>query len=67
LPSESDDPEVYADALYGGGCDDALIGIGKKGYIALDFSRMANTKTEAMESAIQDVLKVVPGAALIDS
>jgi hypothetical protein len=36
----------YVEKLYENGCDDALIGIGAKGYIALDFIREASCLIE---------------------
>ena len=55
-----------ADRLYGGGCDDALIGIGHPGSIALDFTREAASAYEAVMSAISDVCRVIPGSALVE-
>ena len=62
LPEENMEPEIYVDQLYESGCDDALIGIGKKGYIALDFIRESETAYKAISSAIEDVLKAIPQA-----
>jgi hypothetical protein len=61
------DPETYVDRLYGAGCDDALIGIGKTGMIALDFIREANNALEAVISAIEDVKRVIPDAQLVEA
>lgn len=61
------DPSVYVEALYAGGCDDALIGIGKKGYISLNFIREAPSAYEAISSAIADVKRVIPHASLIEA
>lgn len=60
-------PEDYINALYQAGCDDALIGIGKRGRIALTFNRKANTADEAVQSAVLDVLKAIPDAKLIEA
>ena len=67
LPEENMEPEIYVDQLYESGCDDALIGIGKKGYIALDFIRESETAYKAISSAIEDVLKVIPQANIIEA
>ena len=40
LPNKNDHPDHFVDALYECGCNDALIGIGKVGKIALRFSRL---------------------------
>ncbi len=45
-------PEVYLDLLYEAGCDDTLPGIGKPGYLALDFIRESDSAFDAIESAI---------------
>ncbi len=50
-----------------GGCDDALVGIGKTGRLALDFAREASTAFEAISSAIIDIRKVIPEAKLIEA
>jgi hypothetical protein len=61
------DPSVYVEQLYENGCDDALIGIGAKGYIALDFIREASSAYAAVSSAITDVKNVIPQANLIEA
>jgi hypothetical protein len=57
----------FIERLYAGGCDDALIGVGNKGYIALNFIREASSAYEAISTAINDVKRVVPGATLIEA
>jgi len=66
LPDSNIDPDTYIDALYESGCDDAMIGIGKKGYIALDFTREAPSASVAIRSAIEDVKKAIPQAILFE-
>jgi hypothetical protein len=67
LPDSNTDSEIYIDQLYESGCDDALIGIGKKGYLALDFIRESSSAYEAMSSAIKDVRKVIPQANIVEA
>ena len=67
LPDSKSDTGIYVDALYESGCDDAIIGTGKKGFIALDFIREAASAYEAMSSAIRDVRKVLPQAEVIEA
>ncbi|ABM39905.1 hypothetical protein [Polaromonas naphthalenivorans] len=50
-----------------GGCRDALVGTGVPGQIAMHFTRCASTELEAIQSAIDDVLKALPGAALLSN
>ncbi len=66
LPSCDADMDELADALYGHGCDDALIGIGQPGRIGLDFTRTAASAREAVLSAIRDVRQGIPGATLVE-
>jgi hypothetical protein len=66
LPSVDMDMDDVADRLYGGGCDDALIGIGHPGSVALDFTRESTSARAAVMSAIADVSAAIPGSALIE-
>jgi hypothetical protein len=58
-------PDDYVERLYANGCNDALIGVGKKGFISLNFIREAPSAHEAISSAIADVKRVLPLAILI--
>ena len=48
------------------GCDDAVIGTGQPGRIALNFTRKARSVKEAIVSALRDVKSAVPDAELIE-
>jgi hypothetical protein len=61
------DPDDFIERLYAGGCDDALIGVGNKEYVALNFIREGSSAYEAISSAINDVKRVVPGVTLIEA
>lgn len=67
LPDSEIDPEKFVDVLYEAGCDDATIGIGQHGRIALNFIREAATAFEAVASAIANVKKAIPEARLIEA
>ena len=67
LPSGGTDPEVYLGKLMDEGCDDALVGIGKTGHIALNFIREASSAKEAVFSAIENVKSAIPEANLIEA
>lgn len=67
LPDVDADPEQCVEALAAAGCDDALVGIGQRGRIALDFARGARTAFDAIASAVRDVRKAIPGAALVEA
>ena len=60
--SDMENPDQYVEALYGGNCDDALIGVGEKGTIALNFIREAETAYQAIHRAIKDVRGVISQA-----
>lgn len=49
------------------GCDDALVGIGKTGRLALDFAREAESAVEAISSALTDTKSAVPDAKLVEA
>jgi hypothetical protein len=67
LPDASADPEQFIDALAEAGCDDAAVGIGQQGRIALDFTREAASALEAIVSAVQAVKSAIPGAELVEA
>ncbi|KAF1695651.1 helix-turn-helix transcriptional regulator [Pseudoxanthomonas koreensis] len=67
LPDVDADPEQFIDALAEAGCDDATVGIGQQGRIALDFTREAADALEAIVSAVQAVKGAIPGAELIEA
>ena len=67
LPGTQDDPEQHLDALFEAGCDDAVVGTGTPGTIALEFNRDANSAANAIESAIRDVMKAIPDASLVEA
>jgi hypothetical protein len=67
LPNGELNSEIYVDQLATSGCDDALIGIGQPGRIALQFSREASSANEAIISAIGDVKKAITDAQLTEA
>jgi hypothetical protein len=67
LPQQDVDPEVFVEQLFADGCDDALIGIGQHGRLALDFTREAPSAGEAVLSALSDVQRIIPGARLVEA
>jgi hypothetical protein len=64
LADHKADPSIYEDRLFEAGCDDALLGIGQKGYIGLDFIRISSSAIEAVYSAIENVKSVIPDSEL---
>ncbi len=61
----NEDAEQHLDALFEAGCDDGLMGIGKAGYLAADFTRGSITAYEAIKTAIKAVTDAIPHAKLI--
>jgi predicted DNA-binding transcriptional regulator AlpA len=61
------EPDPLIDRLALAGCDDALVGIGQPGRIALEFTRAAPSANAAMRSALEDVRRAIPGAHLIEA
>jgi hypothetical protein len=67
LPNHDADPEAYLDALYEAGCDDAMVGVNLRGLLGLDFVRRAESAEGALQTAVRDVQKAIPGAFLIQA
>ena len=61
------DPNLFVDKLFAEGCDDALVGLGRHGHIALDFTREAPSADEAILSALADVQRAIPKAKLVEA
>ena len=66
LPDASSDVDDLVERLGMAGCDDALVGIGIPGRVALNFSRSAKTAKAAISSALSDVKQAIPAARLIE-
>ena len=61
------DPDAFVERLLAEGCDDALIGVGQHGRIALNFTREAANADEAVLSALSDVQRAIPDAKLVEA
>lgn len=66
LAAQHDD-DTLLERLAEAGCDDALIGIGLPGRLALEFSREAPSAQDAVLSALADVKGAIPSARLIEA
>lgn len=64
---EALEPEQLEDRLFDDGCDDALLGLGQTGRLALNFTRAANSAETALVSALKDVRKAIPEARLVEA
>lgn len=67
LSSEDDDVDAMIERLAEQGCDDALVGIGQPGRLALEFTRLADSAEAAVCSALAAVRQAVPSARLIEA
>ena len=66
LSEQDSDPDALVERLGDAGCDDALVGIGQPGRLALEFTRAADSAQAAVRSALADVKRAVPSARLIE-
>jgi predicted DNA-binding transcriptional regulator AlpA len=66
LADEDRDADALVERLGEAGCDDALVGIGQPGRLALEFVREAADAGAAVRSALADVRRAVPSAKLIE-
>lgn len=67
LADSDSDLDALVECLGAAGCDDALVGVGQPGRLALEFSREAGSAAEAVHSALVDVKKAIPSARLIEA
>lgn len=67
LPANLGDMDAVVEQLGAAGCDDALVGTGLPGRLALEFTREAASAQEAVFSALADVQRAVPSARLVEA
>lgn len=67
LADRDSDLDALVERLGVAGCDDALVGMGQPGRLALEFSREADSAEEAVRTALADVKNAVPSARLIEA
>jgi hypothetical protein len=66
LATDDVDVDLLVERLGEAGCDDALVGVGQPGRIALDFTREAKSAEVAIVSALGNVKKAIPDAKLVE-
>lgn len=66
LAEDDSDQDAIVERLGAAGCTDTLVGIGRPGYLAIQFGREAENAEAALLSALADVRKVIPSAKLIE-
>ncbi|WP_321885809.1 helix-turn-helix transcriptional regulator [Paraburkholderia bannensis] len=67
LAPDDCDQEQLVERLAQAGCDDATIGVGLPGRIALAFARDSASAWEAIYTALQNVKEAVPSARLVEA
>lgn len=67
LAEHDSDSDTLVERLGDAGCDDALVGIGQPGRLALEFTREAENAQAAVRSALEDVKRAVPSAKLVEA
>jgi hypothetical protein len=66
-PRTGADVDELVERLGAAGCDDAVVGIGAWGRLALAFTRDAPTASAALTSALADVKAAEPAAELVEA
>jgi len=67
LASGDCDLDAIVERLGEAGCDDATVGVGQPGRLALLFSRESTSAFGALVSALRDVKQAVPSARLVEA
>lgn len=67
LAEQDANHDELVERLGAAGCDDALVGTGQPGRIALEFVREAESAEDALISALSDVKSAIPSAKLIEA
>ncbi|QEZ47808.1 DNA-binding protein [Cupriavidus oxalaticus] len=67
LSPNDNNPDALVERLYEAGCDDAIVGTGVAGRIAVAFDREAESAMDAIMSALADVKRAIPSATLIEA
>ena len=67
LAADDCDLDEIVERLAEAGCDDATIGVGQPGRIALVFARESATAVQALLSALEDVKRAVPSARIVEA
>lgn len=67
LSLEDQNVDDLIERLGAEGCDDALLGVGQPGRMALEFTREADSAQAAFQSALADVQRVMPRAQLLET
>lgn len=67
LAEPDSDPGALVERLGEAGCDDAVVGVGQPGRLALEFTRDASSARATVRSALADVKRAIPTARLVEA
>lgn len=67
LSDDDGNQDSLVERLFSAGCDDALVGLGQPGRIALEFTREAGNARAAIVSALANVKLAIPSAKLVEA
>lgn len=67
LADDKTDHEEIVERLFEAGCDDATVGIGQPGRIALAFTRESTDAWSAIYTALSDVKRAIASARLVEA
>jgi hypothetical protein len=67
LGARDADADALVERVGAAGCDDAVVGVGRRRRLALEFAREAEDAARAVGSAVSDVRAAVPDAMLIEA
>jgi hypothetical protein len=67
LASPDADVDDLVERLGDAGCDDAVVGIGRRGRLALGFTREAEDAPQAVMGAIADAARAIPDGTLVEA
>ena len=66
LPQDKAEPSGYIRHIEGSVCEDALLGVGCHGVLALDFCRWDEDRNNAISNALDQLKTVVPNTTVIE-
>ena len=66
LAADGTDADELVERLGEAGCNDALVGVGQTGRLALEFTREAESAKQAIFSALEEVKGAIPDAKLVE-
>ena len=66
LPEGADDEDAILDSLYEAGCDDAVVGLGRRGSVGVAFVREGRDAEAVVARAIGQAVAGLPAGAVLE-